>query len=557
MSKKKNVLFIMCDQLRHDYLSCAGHPSLETPNIDGLAARGVRFANCYVQSTVCGPSRMSAYTGRYMRSHGSTQNGVPLRVGEPTLGDHLREIDVRCALIGKTHMVADEEGMQRLGIDPASIIGVHIAQCGFEPYERDDGLHPSTDYDPDPAYDAYLREHGFDHDNPWEHWANSGEGERGGDLKGWLLTHADKAARIPEEHSETPYMTRRAMRFIHEAEASGQSWCAHLSYIKPHWPYIVPAPYHDMYGPADVKAPVRSEAEKADPHPVLAAFQRERYSVNFSRDEVRERVIPAYMGLIKQIDDQLGVLFKFLEERGLFESTLIVFTSDHGDYLGDHWLGEKYMFHDVSAKVPLIVYDPDPAADATRGSIRTDLVEMIDMAPTFLDYLGGEPKPHVLEGRSLLPLTRNAKVERWRRFAISEYDYSGDRARLALDLPVADCRLIMITDGRYKLVTGPEVSPMLFDFATDPDELVDLGRDKSMAPVIARLGAALERWLQTPANRITVPDGWVTSGDDKLPHFDPLIEQGVLIGYWDEAELATQHAAREAWLAAKRSLGSL
>lgn len=551
MTKKKNVLFIMCDQLRYDYLSCAGHPTLKTPNIDSLAARGVRFTNCYVQSTVCGPSRMSAYTGRYVRSHGSTQNGIPLRVGEPTMGDHLRELDVRCALIGKTHMVADQEGMERLGIDPDSIIGVHVAQCGFEPYERDDGLHPSGDYDADPVYDAYLRGHGFDADNPWEHWANSGEGEDGENFNGWLLAHADKAARIPEEHSETPYMTRRAMRFIEEAEAEGQSWCAHLSYIKPHWPYIVPAPYHDMYSAKDVKPPVRAESERIDPHPVLAAYQRERYSVNFSRDDVRETVIPAYMGLIKQIDDQMGVLFKFLEERGLFENTLIVFTADHGDYLGDHWLGEKYMFHDVSVKVPMIVYDPSPDAESTRGMVMDQLVEMIDMAPTFLDYLGGKAKPHVLEGRSILPLLRSDNASSWRRFAVSEYDYSGERARLALGLPVGDCRLFMITDGRHKLVTGPGVSPILFDLTDDPDELVDLGRDPGKADIIHALQAAFERWLQTPANRITASDAWVTSMDEKFPYFDPLIEHGVLIGYWDEGELAEQHVARERWLASR------
>jgi arylsulfatase A-like enzyme len=553
VTKRKNVLFIMCDQLRWDYLSCAGHPTLQTPNIDRLAARGVRFTNCYVQSTVCGPSRMSAYTGRYMRSHGSTQNGIPLRVGEPTIGDHLREIGVRTALIGKTHMVADREGMERLGIDPKSIIGVHVAQCGFEPYERDDGLHPSTDYDPDPAYDRYLRDLGYDDENPWEHFANSGEGDDGEDFNGWLLTHADKAARIPEEHSETPYMTRRAMRFIEEAEARGENWCAHLSYIKPHWPYIVPAPYHAMYGASDVQPPVRSEAERLDPHPVLAAFQAERYSVNFSRDEVREKVIPAYMGLIRQIDDQMGVLFEFLDARGLFENTLIVFTSDHGDYLGDHWLGEKYMFHDVSVKVPMIVYDPSTEADATRGTTRDDLVEMIDMAPTFLDWFGGAPRPHVLEGRSVLPMLRDRWQSNGRYYAFSEYDYSGERARLALDLPVSDCRLFMVMDGCHKLVTGPGVPPMLFNLDEDPDELVDRGRDPAMADTIARLETALSHWLQTPANRITASDEWVTSMDEKFPHFDPLIEQGVLIGYWDEAELAEQHRAREDWLETQRA----
>ncbi|MCO4825613.1 MAG: sulfatase-like hydrolase/transferase, partial [Amylibacter sp.] len=143
-----NVLWIMADQLRWDYLSCYGHPHLHTPNIDKLAARGVKFDRAYVQSPVCGPSRMSAYTGRYTRSHGCTWNGFPLRVGEPTLADHLRDIGVRSVLVGKTHMVPDLEGMQRLGIDPDSEVGQRVAQCGFEAFDRDDGLHPPGQYDP-------------------------------------------------------------------------------------------------------------------------------------------------------------------------------------------------------------------------------------------------------------------------------------------------------------------------------------------------------------------------------------------------------------------------
>ena len=107
MGKLRNVLWIMADQLRWDYLSCYGHPHLDTPHIDRLASMGVRFNKAYVQSPICGPSRMSFYTGRYVRSHGATWNGFPLRVGEPTLGDHLREIDAECVLVGKTHMIPD------------------------------------------------------------------------------------------------------------------------------------------------------------------------------------------------------------------------------------------------------------------------------------------------------------------------------------------------------------------------------------------------------------------------------------------------------------------
>ncbi len=114
----KNILFIMCDQLRFDYLSCAGHPHLETPHIDALAARGVRFSRAYVQSPICGASRMSFYTGRYVQSHGASWNAFPLKVGEMTLGDYLRPLGLATVLVGKTHMEPDREGMERLGIDP-------------------------------------------------------------------------------------------------------------------------------------------------------------------------------------------------------------------------------------------------------------------------------------------------------------------------------------------------------------------------------------------------------------------------------------------------------
>ena len=133
---------------------------------------------------------------------------------------------------------------------------------------------------------------------------------------------------------------------------------AHVSFIKPHWPYIVPAPYHDMYGHNAIQPVNRAKAELADMHPVYAAFHNSAIGQAFSRDDVRSSVIPAYMGLIKQCDDQLGRLLDHLEATGRMDDTMIVLTSDHGDYLGDHWLGEKDLFHAPSVKVPLIIYDP-------------------------------------------------------------------------------------------------------------------------------------------------------------------------------------------------------
>jgi arylsulfatase A-like enzyme len=522
----RNVLWIMADQLRWDYLSCYGHPTLKTPHIDSLAKRGVRFDRAYIQSPICGASRMSYYTGRYCRSHGATWNGIPLRVGEPTLGDHLRQLDVRCSLVGKTHMTPDTAGMEWLGIDPDSLIGVTVAECGFEPFERDDGLHPYGPFDPDPAYDDYLRQQGFDSRNPWEDWANSGEGDDGEVLSGWLLRYSNLAARIPNEHSETPYMTTRAMQFMEQA--GERPWLCHLSFIKPHWPYIVPAPYHNMYGIEDVLPPIRSEQEKETDHPVFRAYQNTRICRAFSRDEVRLRVIPAYMGLVKQIDDEMGRLFGWMDERGLFENTMIVFSSDHGDYLGDHWMGEKDLFHDQSVRVPLIIYDPREQADRVRGSVSSELVEGIDLAPTFLEYFGGSRKPHILEGRSLTPLLHGTLDETgWRQYAISEYDYATRYARVDLGIDQSDARLIMICDNRWKYWHAEGFRPMLFDLENDPNELNDLGADPIYESVRQRMHEAIFEWARRHHNRITVSAERIEQMSNKEP-------PGILIGVWDE-----------------------
>src|SRR4051812_46929824 len=131
MGQVSNILFVMCDQLRADHLGCTGHPHIRTPNIDALAKRGVSFTRAYAQAPVCGPSRMSFYTGRYMTSHGAHYNDVPLRLDEWTLGDYLRPMGLRTGLVGKTHFALDRDGFARLGLDPLSPAAKLAAECGF------------------------------------------------------------------------------------------------------------------------------------------------------------------------------------------------------------------------------------------------------------------------------------------------------------------------------------------------------------------------------------------------------------------------------------------
>jgi arylsulfatase A-like enzyme len=533
----RNVLFIMADQLRWDYLSCAAPQRVATPNIDALAARGVRFDRAYVQSPICGPSRMSTYTGTYMRTHGATWNDVPLRVDEWTLGDYLRPLGVRTQLVGKTHMRADLNAMERLGIDPASAAGRLLVECGFEAFERDDGLYPEVPGVPASRfaavrYNQYLNALGYDGVNPWHTWANSWQDRDGTVHSGWFLDAAAQPARVAVEHSETPYMTRRAIECIEQS--AGAPWCIPLSFIKPHWPYIAPAPYHALYGADDVPPAVRSDLERRTHHAVFAAFQQLRYSRAFSRDDVRRSVIPTYMGLIRQIDDELGKLFAYLDANGLRDSTMIVFTSDHGDYLGDHWLGEKEFFHEPSVRVPLIIADPSAQADATRGTVSNALVEAIDLVPTFVEYSGGAPAYHRLQGRSLMPLLHGTPHADWRSTAFSEFDYATTDVRKILGAPLDRSKMQMAVTDRWKLLRFDGHPPMAFDLQDDPDELDDRGTDPGAAAAVADLNDRLDEWAQ----RVRRPTESPASLERRT---GTQTERGILLGFWDEEDLAARH----------------
>ena len=525
--KVKNILFIMADQLRWDYLSCYGHPHLNTKNIDKLSERGVLFNAAYVQAPVCGPSRASYYTGRTVFSHGSTWNQVPLPIGELTIGDYLRKSGIRTCVVGKTHMRPDLDSMERLGISKNTDIGSIISEPGFEPYERDDGLHPNNHIKNSTKklnYNEWLNKLGYQGENPWNSWANSAEGENGEILSGWRLRNSNKPARIPEKHSETAFMTDRAMEFIDET--NDKPWFLHLSYIKPHWPYIAPAPYHNMFSPNQHYSVQRSEKEKKINHPVYKAFMKNSISQTFSKEKVRETVLAGYMGLIKQIDDNLGRLFNFLEDKKRMNDTMIVFTSDHGDYHGDHWLGEKEMFHEQIVKVPMIIYDPTNEANKMRGKKENRFVEAIDLLPTFLDAVKSNESKHRLEGRSLLPLIRGQKITEWREAVFSETDYSFNEARKILNIGASDARAFMIRDSKWKYIYYKGFPCQLFDLESDPDEFNDLGQSKEHQNIREVMKEKLLKRIIDRKNRVAATDEFV------LKERDYSKDDGIMIGVW-------------------------
>ncbi len=509
MTSIRNVLFIMCDQLRADHLGCAGHPHLRTPNIDALAQRGVRFANAFVNSNVCGPSRMSFYTGRYPSSHGATWNRVPLGIGEVTMGEYLRGGGRRLVLAGKTHVMPDHDGMNRLRIDGASELGHLLARGGFEEIDRYDGHHPPGE---ESGYPAFLRSQGYVSADPWTDFVIAADGPNGEQLSGWHMRHVHLPARVREEHSETAYMTDQALAFMRVE--GDEPWALHLSYVKPHWPYMAPAPYHAMYT-ADQCLPVqRTAAERVDAHPVVAAYRQHEESQSFASEECVRTVRPAYQGLITQIDDHLGRLFDEMARLGRMDDTLIVFTADHGDFLGDHWLGEKELFYDTVQRVPLIVVDPTRDADATRGSVDARFVESVDVLPTILQAFYIEAPRHRIEGRALQGLLHGAAVEGdgWRDAVFCELDWSFKHARIALGMDVQQCRAWCIRTARWRYVYWLDQPEQLFDLAADPQEFADLGRDASHAATREQLRTRLFDWLARRKRRTTIADERVEIG---------------------------------------------
>ena len=531
----RNVLFIMCDQLRWDALGCVGHPFLETPNIDALADRGVRFDRAFVNGAVCGSSRMSYYTGRYVVSHGARWNQVPLEVTQKTMGDHLRDLGVPAVLVGKTHMRADEEARSRLAIPANSPEWLFLSECGFEPEEHDDGLHPDERVRPDLPYNDFLRSNGFLGDNPWHTAANSvvdGDGEL---CSGWLLRSAPFPAVVPDEFSETAYMTDRAIDFM--KKAGDDRWCLHLSYIKPHWPYVASAPYNSLYSREEMPQPNRTDAELETSHPVISALQKSRIGKAMSRTATRELVLPTYLGLVKQIDDHLGRLFAEMDRLGRMSDTLIVFTSDHGEYMGDHWMGEKDWINEEVVRVPMIVVDPRSQADGTRGTASHELVEAIDLVPTFVEALGGEneTRKQWLEGESLVPLL-HGKGGSERSFVVCEADWGF----LEMSHYVTEAneprkrRATMLRTDKYKYVLS-EVGPnLLYDLDEDPAEQTDRIADSTLRPVVAELHEQLFDWFRHRRHDTTVTDQMIGATSEP----GSTAKRGISIGYWDEEELA-------------------
>ena len=208
------------------------------------------------------------------------------------------------------------------------------------------------------------------------------------------------------------------------------------------------------------------------------------------------------------------------------QDTMIVFTSDHGDYHGDHWLGEKELFHEQIVKVPMIIYDPSEEANKTRGKKEKRFIEAIDLLPTFLDAVESKASKHRLEGSSLIPILRDEKISKWRESVFSEIDYSFNEARKILNIGASDARAYMIRNDKWKYIYYKGFPPQLFDLEKDKDEFNDLGQSKDHQNILNQMKDILLERLTDRKNRTAADDEFV------LKERDYSEDGGIMIGVW-------------------------
>ncbi|HKI74967.1 MAG TPA: sulfatase-like hydrolase/transferase, partial [Pseudomonadales bacterium] len=276
--------------------------------------------------------------------------------------------------------------------------------------------------------------------------------------------------------------------------------CVHLSLLRPHPPWVAPEPYNAMYPPETLDDFVRApsiEQEMAQ-HPYLAWRLKSPRSTAPADVKKLTRLKASYFGLMSEVDTNLGRLFDHLKQNGLWDNTLIVFTSDHGEQIGDHWLVGKMGYFDQSYHIPLIVRDPDTRADASRNKHLDEFTENIDIMPTLLRWLDAGV-PVQCDGMSLLPAIRDgAFPANWRTEAHWEFDFrdvpGGESMEQALGVTQHQCTLNVIRGKDYKYVHFTRLPPVFFDLASDPGELVNQAANPDYLPRVLEYSQKMLSW---------------------------------------------------------------
>jgi arylsulfatase A-like enzyme len=278
--------------------------------------------------------------------------------------------------------------------------------------------------------------------------------------------------------------------------------------LRPHPPFLAPAPYDTVVDPATVPQPVRAPSRDAEgaQHPLLGVMITHPLLASPDDEQDQRELQATYYGMLREVDDQLGRILDWLDESGQAARTLVVFTSDHGELLGDHWILHKLGWFDQAYHVPLIVRDPRPAFDATRGRVVDAFTEHVDVLPTICELLGAEA-PLQCDGRSLVPWLEGATPSDWRREVHFEFDFRDPDSPLleeAFGLTMEECALAVLRDdhGKYVQFAGHGALPAIFfDLDRDPAQVVDRAADPAYAGRVLGYAQRMLAWRMRHAER--------------------------------------------------------
>lgn len=442
---KPNVLFLICDDLNCD-IGCYGHPLVKTPNIDRLAARGVRFANAHCQYPLCGPSRASFMTGMYPDQNLVKRNAIHIREHVPnvnTMSQMFRDAGYFATRIGKIYHYN---------------VPKHIGTGGHDdPYSWNKTINPR----------------GRDKDDEDRIFSLT-PGSFGGTLS-WL------AADGSDEEQTDGIAATETIRVLKEHADRGDSFYLAVGLYRPHTPYVAPKKYFDAYPREAITVPAvpRGYLESL-PEPARKSLTRKKQQNNLD-PELARQAIQAYYASINFADTQMGRILDALDESGLTQNTIVLFTSDHGYHMGEHDHYQKTTLFENATHVPLIIAGPG----VQRGRVAKTMAEMVDFYPTLAELAGLEA-PDYAAGVSLAAALRDASATP-RSSALTQYD-SGYSIRTPR---------FRYTEWGANASLGRE----LYDHKTDPQEMVNLANDESRAATLRELSEVLRKRI-ADANRV-------------------------------------------------------
>ncbi|MFC2099059.1 sulfatase [Bacteroidota bacterium] len=443
---KPNVLLIMTDTQRKDVMGAYGNQVIKTPNLDMLASTGIMFQNCYVQYAACMPARATIFTGRYPMANGVWSNGVNLPEDEITLADVFLQNGYRTGGAGKFHFLA------------------------HYPYRQN--VLPTMDTYPGPFY-GFQEFHLGEDGNSGEHgdWIE----------QNWPEYVGKPNNEVPLELTNSYWTASHTISFIQKCALHKEPFFAFCSFVDPHQAYNPPAPYSEMYSEENMPEPVRRPGELDE-----SRFKRVANSPNYKQyTESTMYMRTQYYGEMTLIDDMVGRVLDELDELGLRDNTLIVFVSDHGDMLGDHWLWWKGGFHwPGGTNVPLFYNWPGNLQD---GKSVEGMVQHTDILPTILELVGLDIPPGV-QGYSQKPVLTSETTNTGYTWAYTEsigsgeyhpeyFDSRGKRDKRRNENPV-NIYTIRNLEWRITYHSGAGTGE-LYSLAEDPDEFVNLWNDPS------------------------------------------------------------------------------